>query len=57
VRLLSADDLAGQYQRPNYPGTTGDTHPNWRRRLPMTVDELVARIGSVISRDLSAPND
>lgn len=43
VRLLSADDLAGQLERPNYPGTTGETHPNWRRRLPVTVDRLVAR--------------
>ncbi len=32
--LVSLDDLAGCTERPNHPGTLGDEHPNWCRRMP-----------------------
>ena len=32
--LIALDDLAGCTERPNHPGTLGDEHPNWCRRMP-----------------------
>jgi len=32
--LIALDDLAGCTERPNHPGTLGDVHPNWCRRMP-----------------------
>ncbi len=37
--LLQLEDLLGLEEQPNLPGTL-DEHPNWRRRLPLTVDEM-----------------
>jgi 4-alpha-glucanotransferase len=44
-RLLavSLEDLLGVIEQPNIPGTI-DEHPNWRRRLPVAVDEMAAAI-------------
>ena len=39
--VVPAEDLAGAIEQVNVPGTM-DEHPNWRRRLPQTLDELVA---------------
>lgn len=41
-RLLAvpAEDLAGTRHQVNIPGTM-DEHPNWSRRLPLAVDDLV----------------
>jgi 4-alpha-glucanotransferase len=39
--VVPAEDLAGVIEQVNVPGTM-DEHPNWRRRLPLTLDELVA---------------
>jgi 4-alpha-glucanotransferase len=39
LRLLSADDLAGAIDQPNVP--CSETHPNWRLRLPVPVDEIM----------------
>ena len=50
--LLPVEDLLGQEEQPNLPGTV-DEHPNWRRRLPGPADALVqgeataARIAAV----------
>lgn len=40
-RLLAValEDLLGLVDQPNIPGTV-DEHPNWRRRLPVLVDDL-----------------
>lgn len=40
-RLMTAqaEDLLGMVEQANLPGTI-DQHPNWRRRLPVTVDAL-----------------
>jgi 4-alpha-glucanotransferase len=50
--LLPVEDLLGQEEQPNLPGTV-DEHPNWRRRMPGPVDVLMqadataARMASV----------
>ena len=38
---LQLEDVAGIRDRANLPGTV-DEHPNWRRRLPATLDALTA---------------
>lgn len=40
-RILSVaiDDILGVVEQVNVPGTT-DQHPNWRRRLPVSIDEF-----------------
>ena len=38
LRLLAMDDLCHAAERPNHPGTVNGL--NWRRRLPIPVDEL-----------------
>ena len=45
MRLLaiSLDDLLGVVDQPNIPGTV-DEHPNWRRRLPLAIDEIAAAV-------------
>jgi 4-alpha-glucanotransferase len=44
-RLLAVEleDLLGLKEQPNIPGTTDD-HPNWRRRMPLCIDEIAAGI-------------
>jgi 4-alpha-glucanotransferase len=40
---ISLEDLLGVIEQPNIPGTV-DEHPNWRRRLPVAIDEMAAAI-------------
>jgi 4-alpha-glucanotransferase len=40
---ISLEDLLGVVDQPNIPGTV-DEHPNWRRRLPLALDEIAAGI-------------
>jgi 4-alpha-glucanotransferase len=40
---LSLEDLLGLIDQPNIPGTV-DEHPNWRRRLPVTIDHIASAI-------------
>lgn len=44
-RLLavSLEDLLGMVDQPNIPGTV-DEHPNWRRRLPVPLEEMASAI-------------
>jgi 4-alpha-glucanotransferase len=44
-RLLavSLEDLLGVVDQPNIPGTI-DEHPNWRRRLPVSLEHIAAAI-------------
>jgi 4-alpha-glucanotransferase len=37
--VVSIEDILGIADQPNIPGTV-DQHPNWRQRLPVSVDEL-----------------
>lgn len=39
ILAISIDDLLGVVQQPNIPGTI-DEHPNWRRKLPSSIDEI-----------------
>jgi 4-alpha-glucanotransferase len=40
LSLIPLEDLLGQVEQPNIPGTTTE-HPNWRRRLPAAADTLL----------------
>ena len=40
LAVLPLEDALGLPEQPNLPGTV-DSHPNWRRRLPGTVDTLL----------------
>jgi 4-alpha-glucanotransferase len=40
---ISLEDLLGVVDQPNIPGTV-DEHPNWRRRLPLAIDEMASAI-------------
>lgn len=40
LMLVSVEDLAGQLDQPNLPGTIAN-HPNWRQRTPLSVAELL----------------
>lgn len=44
-RLLavSLEDLLGVIDQPNIPGTI-DEHPNWRQRLPVTLDMIASKV-------------
>ncbi|RZJ49347.1 MAG: 4-alpha-glucanotransferase, partial [Acidovorax sp.] len=37
---VQLEDLLGQREQPNVPGTTDDIHPNWRRRMGCTLEQL-----------------
>ncbi len=39
AHLVTIEDILGLIEQPNLPGTF-DEHPNWRRRLPLTVAAL-----------------
>ncbi|MDB5360631.1 MAG: 4-alpha-glucanotransferase [Rhodospirillales bacterium] len=41
LMLVQAEDLLSVETMVNLPGTM-DEHPNWRRRLPLSVDEMLA---------------
>lgn len=40
LAMLPIEDVLGLVEQPNLPGTI-DSHPNWRRRLPQTVDNIL----------------
>jgi 4-alpha-glucanotransferase len=39
LMLVQTEDVVGESEQANLPGTT-DAHPNWRRRLSRTLDEI-----------------
>jgi 4-alpha-glucanotransferase len=41
--VIGLEDLLGVADQPNVPGTVNE-HPNWRQRLPVSLDEIAARI-------------
>lgn len=41
LALVSMEDLLGEEEQPNLPGTVSE-HPNWRRRIATPLDELLA---------------
>jgi 4-alpha-glucanotransferase len=40
---ISLEDLLGVSDQPNVPGTV-DEHPNWRRKLPVAIEEIADAI-------------
>jgi 4-alpha-glucanotransferase len=40
LAILPVEDALGLHEQPNLPGTI-DTHPNWRRRLPQDVEQVL----------------
>jgi 4-alpha-glucanotransferase len=40
LSLIPLEDLLGQVEQPNLPGTVTE-HPNWRRRLPIAAEEVL----------------
>jgi 4-alpha-glucanotransferase len=40
---ISLEDLLGVIDQPNIPGTVNE-HPNWRRRLPLALNEIASAI-------------
>jgi 4-alpha-glucanotransferase len=40
LALVPLEDALGLVEQPNLPGTT-DQHPNWRRRMPAAVEQLL----------------
>ena len=40
MAMLPIEDVPALPEQPNLPGTI-DTHPNWRRRLPQAVDQVL----------------
>jgi 4-alpha-glucanotransferase len=40
---VSLEDLLGLIDQPNIPGTV-DEHPNWRRRLPVSIEHIASAI-------------
>jgi 4-alpha-glucanotransferase len=41
LMLVQLEDVAGEVEQANLPGTT-EAHPNWRRRLSLTLEVLFA---------------
>ncbi len=41
LMLVQLEDVVGESEQANLPGTT-DAHPNWRRRLAPSIEEIVA---------------
>ncbi|HZD91173.1 MAG TPA: 4-alpha-glucanotransferase [Pseudolabrys sp.] len=51
---ISLDDVVGEREQVNIPGTT-DQHPNWRRKLPLSIEELeghetLRRVGEAFAK-------
>ncbi|WP_338241343.1 4-alpha-glucanotransferase [Aurantiacibacter hainanensis] len=42
LALVPLEDICGELEQPNIPGTI-DEHPNWRRRMPAPTADLLAR--------------
>jgi 4-alpha-glucanotransferase len=40
IALVSLEDLLGDEEQPNLPGTV-DVHPNWQRRCAAAIDDLL----------------
>jgi 4-alpha-glucanotransferase len=43
LMAIELEDLLELREQPNVPGTI-DEHPNWRRRMPLCIDEIAAQV-------------
>jgi 4-alpha-glucanotransferase len=55
LMLVQIEDVAGEVEQANLPGTN-DEHPNWRRRLSATLDEIfggpeIQRLASRVTQE------
>jgi 4-alpha-glucanotransferase len=55
LMLVQIEDVAGEVEQANLPGTN-DEHPNWRRRLSATLDEIfsgpeIQRVASRVTQE------
>jgi malto-oligosyltrehalose trehalohydrolase/4-alpha-glucanotransferase len=50
LAMVQLEDLVGQEEQMNVPGTTTE-HPNWRRKLPVTLDDLARHRDTRIDRN------
>jgi 4-alpha-glucanotransferase len=50
ILVVQLEDLVGATEAANVPGTSEREHPNWRRKLPITLERLAAdpRVASVL---------
>ncbi|RYF08988.1 MAG: malto-oligosyltrehalose synthase [Comamonadaceae bacterium] len=39
---VQLEDLTAQREQPNVPGTTEERHPNWRRRMSVSLEQLAS---------------
>jgi (1->4)-alpha-D-glucan 1-alpha-D-glucosylmutase len=39
ILMIQLEDLLGQVEQVNVPGTTDERYPNWRRKLPAALEE------------------
>ncbi len=44
LAVIALDDILGEREQINIPGTT-DQHPNWRRKLPVALEDLETQDG------------
>ena len=56
LMLMQIEDLAGEIEQANLPGTNDDAHPNWRRRLGRTLEQIISggelgRLAALIEHD------
>jgi 4-alpha-glucanotransferase len=42
--VVQIEDVLGVIDQPNVPGTVNE-HPNWRRRLPVALEDMPAHDG------------
>lgn len=50
---ISLEDLLGVIDQPNIPGTVNE-HPNWRQRLPLTIDAISSAIDVAALKSVTA---
>jgi 4-alpha-glucanotransferase len=51
LAMIPIEDLLGLVEAPNLPGTI-DQHPNWRRRMPGTVDSMLDDAAVIARTDI-----
>lgn len=55
LMLVQLEDVVGEAEQANLPGTT-DAHPNWRRRMTRTLEDILsgpelARVAALVARE------
>ncbi len=45
IMVVQPEDIFSVMEQPNLPGTQEDQHPNWQRKLPVTLEDWAAHPG------------